>query len=236
MRERRGPSLTIDVYDQLRVAVLHGELTSGQRLHLSNLAKEYGVSLGVMREAVTRLASERLLEATPQAGFRVRPISTEHLAHLTEVRCHLERLAVTEAILNGDVHWEGDLVAAHHVLSITPPVVGDTLNPEWMSAHRKFHTALAAGCPNPILLDLRQQLFDEAELYRHRSAERGGRKRNIGREHKALLEAALARDVDTASTLIESHLRTTAELSAANLQHLDGAAPSPTPSNPEQQR
>ena len=51
MRERRGPSLTIDVYDQLRVAVLHGDLASGQRLHLSNLAREYGVSLGVIREA-----------------------------------------------------------------------------------------------------------------------------------------------------------------------------------------
>lgn len=225
MRERRGPSLTIDVYDQLRIAVLHGELSSGQRLHLSNLARDYGVSLGVMREAVTRLASERLLEATPQAGFRVRPVSTEHLAHLTDVRCHLERMAITEAILSGDVQWEADLVAAHHVLGITPPVAAGTVNPEWMTAHRRFHTALAAGCPNPILLDLRQRLFDEAELYRHRSTERRGRERDVAGEHEALLEAALARDLDAASALIESHLRTTAELSAANLEHEDGSAP-----------
>jgi DNA-binding GntR family transcriptional regulator len=175
---------------------------------------------------VTRLASERLLEATPQAGFRVRPVSPEHLAHLTDARCHLERITITEAILYGSVQWEGELVAAHHVLSITPPVAGDTVNPEWMNAHRRFHTALTAGCPNPILLDLRQQLFDEAELYRHRSAERSGRKRNVAGEHKALLDAALARDATAASALIESHLRTTAELSAANLQEEDGTGPS----------
>jgi DNA-binding GntR family transcriptional regulator len=94
-----------------------------------------------------------------------------------------------------------------------------------MSAHRCFHAALAAGCPNQILLDVRQQLSDEAELYRHLSAKRSDRKRDIAREHKALLDAVLARDTGVATELIEAHLRTTAELSAPNL----GPEPRPHP-------
>jgi len=218
VRARQGPSLTSDVYDQLRTAVLHGSFVSGDRLHLGNLARSAGVSLGVVREAVTRLASERLLEATPQAGFRVRPLSAQHLADLTDTRCHLERAAITAAIEHGDARWEGDLVAAHHVLRITSPVTSDdSINPDWMNAHRRFHAVLVGGCPNAILLELRQRLFDEAELYRHRSAEREGRSRDIGTEHRALLDAVLARDVATATDLIEAHLRSTSMLAATDL-------------------
>lgn len=218
MRERTGPSLTSDIYDQLRTAVLHGALASGERLHLGNLARSAGVSLGVVREAVTRLASERLLEATPQTGFRVRPLSAQHFADLTDTRCHIEKAAITAAIEHGDALWEGELVAAHHVLRITPPVTtDDAVNPDWMNAHRRFHAVLVGGCPNVILLELRQRLFDEAELYRHRSAERTGRSRDIGTEHRSLLDAVLCRDVAAAAALIESHLRATATLAATNL-------------------
>jgi DNA-binding GntR family transcriptional regulator len=217
MRARQGPSLTADVYDQLRAAVLHGTVTSGERLHLGNLARAYGVSLGVVREAVTRLASERLLAATPQSGFRVRPLSAQHLADLTDTRCHLERAAITESIVHGDAAWEGDLVAAHHVLRITPSVqADDSINPDWMDAHRRFHAALVGGCPNTILLELRQRLFDEAELYRHRSVDRKGRERNIDDEHQALLHAVLGHDVPAATSLIEAHVRATAALAVAN--------------------
>ena len=217
MRQRRGGSLAIDVYDEVRADVLHGTLIAGDRLHLGNLASAYGVSLGVVREAVTRLASERLLEAIPQAGFRVRPLSPAHLADLSEARCHLERITISEAIRHGDARWEGDLVAAHHVLRITPPLIDDVINPEWMNAHRRFHAVLVGGCPNAILLELRQRLFDEAELYRHRSAEHAGRKRDVTKEHLALLDAVLARDVRAATTLIEAHLRTTADLARSSL-------------------
>jgi DNA-binding GntR family transcriptional regulator len=218
MRERRGPSLTADVYDHLREAVLHGTLSSGERLHLGNLARANGVSLGVVREAVTRLASERLLEATPQSGFRVRPLSAQHLADLTDTRCQLERAAITESIIHGDTAWEGNVVAAHHVLRVTPSVMpDDTVNPGWMDAHRRFHATLVGGCPNAILLELRQRLFDEAELYRHRSAEHDGRERDIDDEHQGLVHAVLDRDAIAATSLIEAHIRATAAYAVANL-------------------
>ena len=76
-RERRGRSLVEDVYEALRSDILFGRRLPSSRLQLNELAEEHGVSLSVVREAVTRLATEDLVEATPQRGFRVRsPSST----------------------------------------------------------------------------------------------------------------------------------------------------------------
>jgi GntR family transcriptional regulator, carbon starvation induced regulator len=210
MRQRQGRSLTEDVYSELRVAILHGQMEPGTRLHLGELAASNGVSLGVIREAVTRLAGEGLLEATPQSGVCVRTLSAEHLADLTWARCEIEGVTVRESVLHGDTDWEAELVAAHHVLSVTSPRAGDAINPAWMVAHRRFHTALAAGCPNLTLVDIRQRLFDEAELYRHWSARSGGSRRDIGAEHSDLLAAALAHDADRAAAMVQDHLRITA--------------------------
>src|SRR5262249_41903075 len=82
------------------------------------LAKTHGVSLTVVREAAVRLASERFLEANPQQGFSVWPLSIPHLLDLTRVRVTIESLAIRESAERGDIAWEADLVAAHH-----PPVI-----------------------------------------------------------------------------------------------------------------
>jgi DNA-binding GntR family transcriptional regulator len=211
-RQRQGRSLTEDVYQDLRRRILHGELAPGTRMHLGDLAHSSDVSLGVVREAVTRLASEGLLHATPQSGFRVPTLSAEHLADLTWARCQIESLTVGESITHGDTDWEANLVAAHHVLSVTTPLSGDGVNPAWMIAHRHFHTALAAGCPNETMREIRQRLFDEAELYRHWSARGMGSRRDVAAEHADLLASALGRDPNTATRLLQQHLRYTATL------------------------
>ena len=220
MAQRKSRSLTGHVYEQLRTAVLHGEFAAGERLVLDALASRYGVSLGVVREAVTRLASERLIDAIPQAGFRTR---------LTSTRCSVEvSLVVTESIRHGDTNWEGELVAAHHVLSITKIGRPDgTATPEWMDAHSRFHTTLAAGCPNTTMQVVRQQLFNEAELHRHQSGSGTGPPPGVVDEHQALLDTALRRDPEGTADLLISHIRSTADRAAKAMRTISdqGAQP-----------
>ncbi|MGH9231902.1 MAG: GntR family transcriptional regulator, partial [Acidimicrobiales bacterium] len=56
-RQRRGRSLVEDVYEALRSDILFGRRLPSSRLQLNELAEEHGVSLSVVREAVTRLAT-----------------------------------------------------------------------------------------------------------------------------------------------------------------------------------
>jgi DNA-binding GntR family transcriptional regulator len=224
-RERRGRSLAEDVYDALKADILFGRRLPASRVQLNEIAEAHGVSLSVVREAVTRLASEDLLEATPQRGFRVRALSIEHLEDLTWMRIELETLALRRSITNGDVAWEADLVAAHHRLAMTPMYFEDgTGNLEWLTAHGNFHAALAAAAGSPILERLRRQLYDAAELYRMWSSNLPHHvsRTHVDDEHKAIVDAALARNADLAVELLTQHLETTAQHLAAIAPEVEG--------------
>jgi DNA-binding GntR family transcriptional regulator len=95
-----------------------------------------------------------------------------------------------------------------------------TGNLEWLTAHSGFHAALAAGAGSPILERLRRQLYDAAELYRMWSSNlpHHPAREHVDDEHRAVFEAALARDADRAVDLLTRHLETTAH-------HLEAIAP-----------
>src|SRR6266853_860236 len=76
------------------------------------LTERFGVSQSVIREALTRLTEQHLLIATPQRGFRVRDLSIEDIAELTETRIQIESLALRLAVERGDLQWETGILAA----------------------------------------------------------------------------------------------------------------------------
>ena len=215
MAKRRpsGGSLVEDVYHSLRHDIVYGDVPPGQRLPANELAKARGVSLGVVREALTRLVSERLLEASPQYGFWVPKLSIADLDDLTWTRVRIETLCVTEAITHGDLAWEAALVAAHHALANTEVFESDgSYSRDWMVIHNAFHAALAAGCPHPRMLHIRQQLYDASErFYRYWSAGSDYGAKRIQKEHKTIVDAALSRDVTGTTEVLERHLTKSAE-------------------------
>jgi DNA-binding GntR family transcriptional regulator len=214
-RKSPGKTLVDTVHDQLRADICSGRLTPGERLSLNELAKSQEVSLTVVREAVTRLASERLVKSSPHEGFMVWPLSVEDLLDVTRVRIEIESLAVRESVERGDLAWEADLVAAHHRLAGAgkrSSAAGEAPSDEWMTAHAHFHSALAEACSSPLLKQLRRQLFDASELYRHWSKTLlPTKKRPVAKEHQAILEAAVAHDADRVVDLLTRHISTTTE-------------------------
>ena len=86
--------------------------------------------------------------------------------------------------------------------------------------HREFHHALIGSCGSPRLLGLADQLHAETQRYRLPSLAGGtaSAARDIAREHRELMEAALARESVTAVALLSSHYRTTARAVEAALR------------------
>jgi DNA-binding GntR family transcriptional regulator len=210
-----GPAVsrTQAVFDELRADILSGRLAPGDKLQFARLVEHYRGSIGVIREALQRLVEQGLVQSEAQQGFRVVPISRDDLADLTTARCAIEGLAIRMAAEAGDVQWESEIVAAHHVLSRAPqfadPKTGE-FTEEWAEAHRRFHLALIQACPNRRILAAAQSLRDSAELYRRWSASVGqDRKRDLAREHRELLDLCLARDAEGAQTALANHLRRT---------------------------
>lgn len=208
-----APTRTERVYADLRREILTGRLLPGQRLRFAALTERHDCSIGVVREALTRLAGEGLVRSEPQLGFHVTPLSEEDLEDLTEARCELEGLVLRISIEHGDIGWESEVVAAHHALDRTPIDSDDDpvlLSEDWTRAHSRFHAALLAACPNRRLRDMALSLRDSAEMYRRWSRPIGaGRHRDVAEEHRLLLDAALRGDATEAVRLLGDHLRRT---------------------------
>lgn len=214
MAQRTSPTRAGAVYEQIKREIFAGTLQPGQRLRFIELAERFSVSQSVLREALTRLAEQGLAVSVPQQGFRVVSLSLADLEELTEARCAIETLALRYAVARGTVEWESELVAAHHIMATTPMGVDGEANPDWIERHERFHRRLLDGCGNGRLLDVALSLRDSAALYRHWSQPLGkDYDRDVAAEHRALLDAALARDADSAAALLAEHIeRTTAAL------------------------
>lgn len=200
------------VYLALRKDILAGRQPPGSRLPFADLCVRYDASMGVVREALSRLTAEGLVQAEPQLGFRTTPISTADLQHLTEARCAIESLVLREALEHGGVRWESDVLAAHYRLEKTEQMAADDpdrVSEEWADAHAAYHLALLSGCPNPRLLAIARSLRDSAELYRRWSVPLGHEDRDIAGERKGILDAILARDADAAVALLTEHIQHT---------------------------
>jgi DNA-binding GntR family transcriptional regulator len=225
------------VLAEVRADILAGRRRPGTRLPLAELVALHSASMGVVREALSRLVAQGLVETEPQHGFRVTPISIADLQYLTAARCSIETMVLREAIAHGSLDWEGEVLAAHHRLSRTVQMDADDpdrLSEDWATAHARFHRALLDGCPNPRLRSIAASLRDSAELYRRWSVpigHDGGR--DVSGEHDALLRSAVGRDGDQAAALLAGHIRRTTQVLIANLDPDAGeaapAAPGPPP-------
>ena len=209
-KKAESETLAVNVYEQLRFAILNGRFAPGERLKPAELSGRYGVGFGVMREALNLLAAKDLVRIDRNRGWQVAPLSIEALADLTDARKINECAALRLSVARGGVAWESEAIAAHHrMASLSMLVPGDPTarNEEWAVAHMDFHFTLIEACGNRVLLDICARLSDAAELYRAWSGP-GMRKakRDVAGEHKALLDAAVAHDADGAVALLEAHL------------------------------
>jgi DNA-binding GntR family transcriptional regulator len=211
----RKSSLTQEAYERLRADLLACRLKPGERLRINELCKHLSVSLGAVREALSRLTSEGLVSSEPQRGFRAAPISAVELKDLTMVRTEIESLCLRRAIAVGDVAWEGRIVAAYHQLSRTSyqaPHDPLRLSDEFSRVHALFHEELVSACDSPWLRRLRGMLFAQSERYRGLSVPLARFDRDRNREHRELMEAMLARDADRAVASMKTHVETTTRI------------------------
>jgi DNA-binding GntR family transcriptional regulator len=206
-------SLTHEIYARLRASVINGRLRPGERLKINDLCQEFSGSLGAIREALSRLTSEGLVVAEPQRGFRVARISPADLDDLTMVRIEIEGLCLRRSIERGGLDWESRVVASFHRLSRTPLTTQAPplrFSDAWLIAHTGFHETLASECDSPWLLKLRDMLFVQSERYRELCLSLDNSERDVEREHREIMDAALARDATLAVERMSAHLWKTA--------------------------
>ena len=208
-------TVTQDAYLRLRADLLSCRLVPGEKLRIDDLCRRLSAGSSAVREALSRLASDGLVAAEPQRGFRVMPLNLDELRDLTNTRCQIEALCIASSVPRGDVEWETTLIAGLHRLSRTPvQAAGDPrrYSEAFGVAHMAFHAAIVGACNSGWLLILRQLLSTQQERYRWLSRPLAKKKRDLAKEHAAIAKAALDRDVSLTVALMTEHLQTTARI------------------------
>jgi DNA-binding GntR family transcriptional regulator len=193
------PSRTVAVLDAIKHAILTGELKPGQSLVETDLAATLGVSKTPVREALKTLAGAGLVTMSPYRGAVVRMVDDEHARHIYDLRLLLEPEALGRAIAVG-YDWRAARVALQRAATAADEA-------ERSLANRDFHRELYAGCGNPLLTGVVDDLRDQTALvsaaaWRHapESWEREAQ------EHMAVLGAAEAGDTRLAAGLLRAHI------------------------------
>lgn len=201
-------SATRGAYLQLRDMILTGELPAGEKLKIEQLRSMLNTGASPVREALSLLTSDMLVERLDQRGFRAAPASKANFEEILTLRCTLEDMALRNSIARADTEWEERLVLDHHHMK----KASQQGTAPFEAAHKKFHMALLSSSGLPMLERFCSQLYDLNIRYRYLAAGSATyQKRNIAAEHQDILDAALAHDADLASERLLSHYRRTGE-------------------------
>lgn len=194
-------------YRTIRHDVIQGRLAPRTKLRLEHLRETYGASVSTIRETLNRLTGEGLVISEGQKGFAVTPVSQQEFENLAELRELLETHALRRAFENGDLAWEGRVVGAHHMLSVTERQMqnGEAQNSTlWKHCDKEFHHALMSDCGSKELLDAHSAVFDRYLRYQIIAVIFRGQP--AADEHLALRDAALERDADHACAVLSKHI------------------------------
>jgi DNA-binding FadR family transcriptional regulator len=199
------------VRDQLLDRVVTGTLSIGDKLPSENdLARSFGVSRPVVREAIGTLRAWGIVESKNGSGTFITAVQPRQVGFsllggyssddLHEVRCNLE---VPAAGLAAARRTGADLQLLRR--NIAAQKKSTDLN-EWAGLDVEFHALLAAATKNPVQERLVADLRDLHQDQSLRVLHAHDRTRRALAEHEAILHAVEERDEPAARKYMEAHL------------------------------
>ena len=201
-------SATRGAYLTLRDMILTGALPAGQKLKIEQLRGVLQTGASPVREALSLLTSDMLVERIDQRGFRAAPANKANFEEILALRCTLEDLALRQSIDRATPEWEERLVLTHHRMK---KATGQE-TAVFEEAHKTFHMALLANSGSPMLERFCAQLYDLNIRYRYLAASNSTyQRRDVSAEHEDILEATVQRDADRATANLLNHYRLTGE-------------------------
>lgn len=199
------PSLTRrdHVAEALRHAILAGQIAPGTQLVESRLAGEFGVSRGLLREAVRELIESGLVVNRPYAGTFVCEVNAEILRDVYEARRVLEGQAYRRIWPNRDQSFRDELQVRYDKM-IAAVHSGD-LHLE-MVAEAHFHGLVYERCGNHLMPAFWQQMMQKIQLGFAICHVARAPKLDFEENHRRFLECALGEDLTEMLRELNRHL------------------------------
>ena len=212
-------AIRADGYEELRRAIVSGELLPGERLLEEDLSERLGLGRAAIRMALVRLEHDGLVQRERHRGARVRRVSESEAVEILEARAALEGLAARHAAINAgatEVDEMRAIIVEMHDLRERGDLLGVS------NANARLHGQILELSGHDTARRLSRTLSSQLVRFQYRTALLPGRPERSCAEHSRIVEAIAAHDPDGAEDAMRSHLSHVAE---ALRSHDDRAAP-----------
>ena len=206
------------LFQDLRCAILEGELPAGKKISEPELASAYGVSRGSLREAIGKLENCNLVTRRPNIGARIINFSIDQLMEVYQIREAMEGMAARLAAQNMTEQELQHLqeLLQHHQSATLEQSGNNNLKHD---PDLDFHFCVIQGSQNGRLIRmLCQDLYDLVRFYRLRL--NPGFTPKAQREHELIVDAISRRDGEMAEVLMRHHIRASCSRAKIRLEKM----------------
>ena len=215
----KSATLSEDLAQQLSNAIVQGEIPQGSKISEPELAKQYGVSRGPLREAIVKLEGLGLVTRTANIGARVIELNTQDMLDTFSMREALEgmaaRLAATSMARN-------EVESLYALLDKHQTHLDDNQDEHYVQqgGNDDFHLRIIHASGNAKLIRLlTEELYAVIRMYRRHTADQRSDPRQALREHRAILDAIANHEGDLAELLMRRHISRASHLLKQAMEH-----------------
>jgi len=191
----------VAVYEALRKDILEGRMKPGQKIIMSEVAKDFGLSDIPVREAIRRLESDGYVHFTPHIGAVVTELDADKIIELYLIRIELESLATRLAVPHVTPSDIDFLIKKNREMEIT---VQAEKYEKLGALNKAFHLRIYQAAPYPTLNQLIEDLWEKMERTQCVFTFVPDRAVASVEEHKDIIAALKAKDTTLSEKLIKN--------------------------------
>ncbi len=198
---KKKPSRAESLYLTVKDMATLFEFKPGERINEVELAQRLGASRTPLREALNRLAAEGFLVLKQDRGFFCRDLKPREMYELYQFRAVLEVAAIRLACEQATEQEVTDLAL---FLDETGPQEGGRSSEDMVALDEQFHEKIMALSRN---MEMSRTLTNiNARIKYFRWVDMDSKREGTQQEHRAIVQALMARDADLAAQLMQAHI------------------------------
>ncbi|HIE27401.1 TPA: GntR family transcriptional regulator [Candidatus Poribacteria bacterium] len=206
-------TLANQVYQHLKKRIINQELKPGTRLIVSHIAAELGTSLTPVREALTSLTKDGLVEMIPHKGACVAKPTRKNFEDLFVVRKVLEGLSVR---LAASRLTPADIQTLDELIDRGDSILSAGEAESWIEMDMKLHGFIAQKSGNELLIEILSGIQDRIHIFRLLTVGWPDGVKRASQEHQAIVSALRRGDVEGAEKLMMEHIENTLRVGLEN--------------------
>lgn len=230
---RSAVSLKRQVIDTLRSAIFDRRFAPGDRLVERELCEMLDVSRTLLREALSQLEAEGVVQIIPHRGPIVAVYTAEDAKAIYEMRAALEEMAGRYFVERATDKESKALEIAFDEMRQKYSV---ELGSDYLSVKAKFYAALTAGAHNPVLVEMLRLIHGRVSMLRATTLTQPGRLAASLEELSNIVKAIKARDAEAAGRACRLHVENAGAIAAILLAEEASVQSEPDAPSPPRRR